>query len=61
MFVFKGWISVNKTNPAIRWTVIYLVDSVIQRIPAGPGVLQELTLNLPKFAWPFYGFQIESV
>ena len=45
MFVLEGRISVNKTNPAIRWTVIYLVDSVIQSTPAGPGVFQELTLN----------------
>ena len=32
------WINVNKTNHAIRWIVIYLVDSVIH-LSNNPGLL----------------------
>ena len=50
------WISVNKTNQAIRWIVIYPVDSAI-RLSTNLGLLQNIQVShLASFELPFVLF-----
>ena len=50
------WISVNKTNQAIRWIVIYPVDSAI-RLSTNLGLLQNIQgSHLASFELPFVLF-----